>query len=361
MVVFHCKVTRFEAQQFLIKDMKINGKFIKSGIRFAFFFISIFSLSCNYMEKEKEAARVELTQLTENIMRDISAISKETEGLAKHVKEAYKNSDSILTLVDKSKYRMADNGCFYKAVCDGKASLWVSGYFPVDEKIKRIAYFTEAIDKELERIVKENPAVAQAYYNDKYSLNRIFPPFDVLSQYPPKINVSEYNFYYLADETHNPGKKVVWVNTPYIDPAGRGWMISAIAPVYFNGELAGVAGLDITVNTITDRYISADSKNIMLVDSKGVVVSADKKLSNFFGLPPLYNHKYLAKIKKDQYRTDDFNLLKSKLKPVRKLANKLLAEDYLEAAFSFKKVNYMIVSKPIRDLNWKALMVIECK
>lgn len=45
------------------------------------------------------------------------------------------------------------------------------------------------------------------------------------------MDIPIYNFYYLADLAHNPSKEVIWTDA-YLDPAGAGWMISAIAPVY---------------------------------------------------------------------------------------------------------------------------------
>jgi hypothetical protein len=55
----------------------------------------------------------------------------------------------------------------------------------------------------------------------------------VLSQYEAKMDIPSFNFYYLADSKHNPERKSLWLSEPYVDPAGRGWMVSAVAPVYF--------------------------------------------------------------------------------------------------------------------------------
>ena len=53
--------------------------------------------------------------------------------------------------------------------------------------------------------------------------------------------IPNYNFYYLADAEHNPSRGVVWTDV-YLDPAGQGWMMSAIAPVRArDGGASGVA------------------------------------------------------------------------------------------------------------------------
>lgn len=334
----------------------------RSFVLIIYFIVAIiwFGLfSCENRENKIKAAEADLSELVENISHDVDLISKEVESLARFTEGVYGNADQILSEVDRTKYRIAENGAFYKAVDDGRSALWVSGYFTISEEVKKIAYFTEALDPELERIVREIPEVVQAYYNDMNCLNRIYPPFDILAQYEPKMNITAFNFYYLADAEHNPEHKAVWVNEPYVDPAGRGWMVSAIAPVYVHGQMVGVPGLDVTINTITERYILPDSNNIMLVDHRGVVVSSDEYLINLFGLPSLVNHKYLTTVQSDHYRSDDYNLLKSKSKPIRTLAQKIFTNKVSEGRFSSAGKDYHVISESIPELEWTALLVIE--
>ncbi len=316
-------------------------------------------LSCGVHDGEKREARNELIRLAANINRDATAVLREVDTLARFTEGIYRDADAILPTVDTSKYRMAENGAFYKAVDNGKSALWVSGSVPVNEAIRRIAYFTEAQDEALEQIVRSVPAVVQAYYNDRHSVNRIYPPFDVLSQYPSKMDITAFSFYYLADEENNPKREAVWVDVPYVDPAGRGWMFSAIAPVYVKDELAGVAGLDVTVDVITEQYMPSDSTSVMLLDRRGVVVSADERIVDFFGLPPLQDHKYLETVKGDYYRADDYNLLKSKTKSVRALAHALLKQDVREFPFSHRGRKYVVLAEPVTSLNWTAITVVE--
>lgn len=126
--------------------------------------------------------------------------------------------------MDKSKYTFSLDGAFYKPKDDGGAALWISAVQPVTPEMQEVAYLTEPLDAELIRICRELPAVSQAYYNDRFSLNRIYPWFDTLAQYPPRMNIAEFNFYYLADAAHNPARKGVWVPNPTsTQPAAVGW------------------------------------------------------------------------------------------------------------------------------------------
>lgn len=295
------------------------------------------------------------TRLAQQINNDFAPIRKEVVHLAHVIEMAYANKNAILPKVDKSKYRMAPNGVFYKHVNDGHPALWISGFVPVDESVKEVAYLTEDIDPLLESICNKFDSVAQVYYNDRNSLNRIFPPFDVLAQYEPKMNIPSYNFYYLADATHNPERKGVWVKEPYVDPAGRGWMISTLAPVYTGDTMQGVAGLDVTIDTVARRHIENAKANVLLVDSKGIVVAGHEEMLNLFSMAPLTNHKYLTTIRQDTYRRDDFQLLKSRSKTVRGMAKALLEEDKSDYVLAIKNRQYRVTAASIPELQWTLL------
>jgi len=139
-----------------------------------------------------------LAGIAQNINNDFVKIREEVESLARFTTSLYEDDKIKKNLInaDTSKYRLAENGVFYKLQNDGGTAVFVSGYVLVTEDIKEIVYFTEPIDAKLIEIVKEHPEVVQAYYNDKNSYNRIYPYFDVLTQYEPKMNIPAFNFYY---------------------------------------------------------------------------------------------------------------------------------------------------------------------
>ena len=66
------------------------------------------------------------------------------------------------------------------------------------------------------------------------------------AQYDPDMVIPEFNFYYDADALRNPARAVVWTDA-YVDPAGKGWLVSAIAPVYRGEFLEAVVGADVTI------------------------------------------------------------------------------------------------------------------
>ncbi len=306
-------------------------------------------------ENEKQA----LFEKAANLNNDFYKIRLETEWLAGEITKLYHKQDSILPLVDKSKYRLASNGVFTKPVDDGGSAIFVSGYYPVNEKIKRAVYFTEPLDTLFKQLVARYPEIVQLYFNDRFSLNRIYPYFDVLSQYEAKMDIPSFNFYYLADEKHNPERKSLWLSEPYVDPAGRGWMVSAIAPVYYNDTLEGVPGIDVTINTITKRYVLDNPLSMsMIIDNSGTIVAAQEATINLLSFPPLFDHKYIETIKQDTYRKELYNLALSKEANVRKIATGILKEKkpVVETEIIGDKIT--VIAAHIPELDWYLLEII---
>ena len=323
--------------------------------------VLLFCFSCGQSAEKKAAANDHrLSEIGTRINDDFSKIREEVSKLAEFTASLYipETMEQHASIVDPAGYKLHDNGVFYKPLDDKKSAVFVSGGVPISEEIKKIVYGTEPLESQLMEIVKKYPEVVQSYYNDKNSYNRIYPYFDVITQYEPKMDIPKYNFYYLADGKHNPEKSAVWVKEPYVDPAGRGWMVSAIAPVYVAGELEGVPGLDVTINTITDRYIDRETGDLVLLDASATVVSIQDHLTTLLSLPPLENHKYLETIRSDTYRTDDYNLLKNRSRQVRKMAQRIFQENQTDAVFQKAGKTLRVTSVNIPELDWKLLQII---
>lgn len=323
-------------------------------------FFSVLFNACSEPQKEiLEQRRKNLKSTAGKIDNDFQRIRGEVTKLAAEISKLYERQKEILPTIDVSKYKLAGNGVFMKPVDDGGSAVFVSGFIPVNNEIKKIVYFTEPIDSAFKAVVNKYGEIVQAYYNDKHSYNRIYPYFDVLSQYEAKMNIPEYNFYYLADEKHNPERKSLWVSEPYVDPAGRGWMVSAIAPVYFNGSLAGVPGIDVTINEITKRYLSDDPASMMIIiDNGGMIVTAQEGAIDLLSFPPLFDHKYIETIKQDTYRKESYNLALSKEERVRSIAKEILKNNKQLVQTEIKGEKITIIAERIHELNWYLLEVV---
>ncbi len=327
---------------------------------FALFAILIFAYACKNSNKFDITTETQtLSASAKSINNDFKTIRHEVENLAREVLKLYEKQNEILPTIDPKKYKINANGVMFKPVDDGGSAVFVSGCYPLNDEIKRIVYFTEPIDAELKRISGKYNEVSQSYYNDKYSYNRIYPYFDVLSQYEAGMNIPDYNFYLLADAAHNPERKSLWVTEPYVDPAGRGWMVSAIAPVYYKNELVGVPGIDVTINQLTKRYILENPESMtMIIDSHGNIVAAQDMTINLLSFPPLFDHKYIETIKQDTYRKENYNLLLSRDLNVRKIGEEILKKNKNIYQTQINGEDMTIISAKIPELNWYIIEIL---
>jgi len=317
--------------------------------------LSLGLTACN-KQPAIEEAKIQPSVIAQRLAAEFQSVLTETEQLAAATADLYARKESILPTIDRTKYVFAANGAFHKPVDDGGASLWISNVVPITPEVQEVAFFTEALDPALIRICKEMPVVAQVYFNDRHSLNRIYPWMDSLIQYEPMMNIPKFNFYYLADASHNPTRRGVWVAEPYVDPAGRGWMISAIAPVYHQDALEGVVGLDITLESILNRYIESTRAPLAIIAESGVIVAATEQAIAILEMPKLKNHKYLETVIQDTFKTDDYNIAKSRLRPVRALAAVLTQQSETDQPVRLAGQNYIARTARVDGLGWTVLV-----
>ncbi len=213
---------------------------------------------------------------------------------------------------EKARYRFSDTGAFHTFRDNGTTATFYSGVKPIGPKEIEKVWRLAQLDPVMKSIKDSSPLISQLYVNTNDSYNRIYPYFDVISQYPVKMDIPSYNFYYEADAKHNPSRGVVWTDA-YIDPAGSGWMVSAIAPTYVNGTLEAVPGIDITIDSIVKRVLDMDlpwNGYAVLVGRDGTIIALPKAGERDFGLRELKDHDYATAIGGDTFKPENFNIHK---------------------------------------------------
>jgi HAMP domain-containing protein len=254
-----------------------------------------------------------------------------------------------------NRYRLDANGVYHTYRDDGGSALFYSGRVPTPakdlEKVRRSA----ALDPLMKQIKAVNPLVVQSYFNTHDSLNRIYPYMDT-SQYPAKMDITTYNFYYEADASHNPTRKPVWTDV-YLDPAGQGWLASCIAPVYRGDFLEGVVGLDVTVSTIIQQVLALQlpwGAYAMLVGKDGSILALPPAGEQDFGLSELVSHQYRQAVGQDTFKPDEFNLYKRP--QLKTLAAQLTrqASGLAEATISGRR---LVAWHRVEETGWTMLVI----
>lgn len=141
------------------------------------------------------------------------------------------------------------------------ASLFLSSAVSPSARLQTDLEVAVQLEPLLKEIPRSEPSVKAAFFCFSESGILIYPPINVeyevsLGQLPPDLRVQNYEFYYIADAAHNPGKGVIWTR-PYEDLTHWKWVVTASTPVYLpNGQLRGVLGIDFPLDHIVDKFLS---------------------------------------------------------------------------------------------------------
>ena len=254
------------------------------------------------MQSEKMLAgllRALAEQSAKTLDRDLIFIEWQTTSFAREHERLFLGGDHRLS-GEQPEFREAPDGsgCLYQTNLKEGSSFFVpkSSVSELGEEERRLAVSSASLNALYRNAVESTPHVVAAYLNtnEPADMNRYYPfierPWEV---YPAELDMGEFNFFYLADAKHNPGRKTVWTGV-YLDPAGQGWMLSCIAPVYAGSILKGVVGLDVTFSEMVKgiRSLSLPWVSSMLIAPDGMVLAATDQARAAFGLPDLPVHDY---------------------------------------------------------------------
>jgi PAS domain S-box-containing protein len=259
-------------------------------------------------------------------------------------------------------FGFAANGVYYQTNNTGGGSLYYSARTAVGPAEQQKAARSAALDPIYKHLFSANKNIVAVYLNTFDSMNRYYPFIEsVYEQYLPDMNIPEFNFYYLADAAHNPGRQPVWTET-YLDPAGQGWMMSCIAPIYRGDFLEGVAGIDITVKKFLDNILNLSlpwAAEAFLVDGKGTIMAMPNGVERLFGLSELREHVYKAQVAKDTFKPEEFNLLQTKINGVAETVGGLLRQDRAAAELRIGADHFLLAQATEPVTGWKLMVLAD--
>lgn len=250
--------------------------------------------------------------------REAGTISTRFESVSTHTRVFASQAlnalegDFVPPVEERARYAMTDDGVLYTTRGNGTTASIYSNRTKIGRAEMEKVWRLSALDPFMKAVVESNPIVASVYFNTHDSYNRIYPFLNVLEQYPRDIDIPSYNFYYKADATHNPQRRDVWTDA-YVDPAGHGWMVSSIAPVWRGDRLEGVVGIDVTLETLIDSLLNLNlpwGGYAILVDDKGGIIALPPAGEKDFGLTEQTSYHYEEAIQSDTFKPETFNVFR---------------------------------------------------
>jgi signal transduction histidine kinase len=156
----------------------------------------------------------------------------------------------------------------------------------------------------LKQTIKNESTLKEAYLFLSDSAWLTYPAMDVdyevaTGKLAPDIRFQDYEFYSIADQTHDPEKTVKWTK-PFQDISHWNQVISAAVPVYLpSGELRGVVGADFPIAYIKmkldDIKFSEPHAFAFITDSNGIYITGQRNEPKAFYENQLINHTFHAK------------------------------------------------------------------
>ncbi len=255
--------------------------------------------------------------------------------------------------------RLDARGVRYSPRDDGRAaSFYSAATAPEQQDLEKVARLRR-LDPLMQELHAVNPLIASLYFNSWDSYNHIYPWFNTAEQYPPDMDIPSYNFYYLAGSWHNPTRRVVWTDV-YLDPAGHGWMMSAIAPVYRDDFLEGVSGIDITVNGILQQIGELRvpwEGYAMLISRELNIMALPEAGERQFGLDELTEHSYEEAIRREIFKPQDFHL--GRRPETRQLAYAIASQPEGVQRVSLDGRQQLVAWATVEQTGWHLLTVVD--
>jgi len=340
----------------------LESIFLKS-IVFPLFGLSIVIITILLTMRGVMFKKIEQTELEKN--RKIVINSVESKGF--YINQRFNEIFNYAKLLQKEheiifehkkikehlvEFNVAKNGVFYKVTKKG-SSLYYSSDTKIGKKEREKAIFTEDMDHSFKELVDNNNLVVQVYFNSFDGMNRLYPFVDeVYKKFGKTIRMQDYNFYYLADKTHDPKREPVWTK-PYLDPAGKGWMISCVFPIYTGDFLEGVSGIDVTIEKIREYILSQFlpfKTKMMLVNRDGTIIALPKSLEKLLNLKELTKHNYTSFIKKTIKKPKIFNIKYNKNRLTKEIY-KMLVKSLKYKTVTTKSGDFFITIAQLPNLD----------
>lgn len=352
----------------------IYKNYLKTTLTSIFFIeiiliISYFYVNASIVDKSIAFVLKDIKQSVSYVVKDTKShialslkIIEDKTKILQNEHQNFFNNFNNFEIKNRVDFQFAENGMYYKKSNVG-ASVVVSKNTNIDSYLKDELQRTETFDNNLKTIVEENEMIVASYFNSRHNYSRYFPYLnESYNVFPIDIKMENYNFYYKADIKHNPEKKVVWTDV-YLDPAGLGWMISSIAPIYKNGILEGVSGVDVTVNKIVEKILNSKmpyNASSFIVDKSLNMIAMDKKTSEILKIKDFDKDRYIEneKISKTIFKKEG-NSLNIKNKDLRIFLNKFINEKKDKNEFLINNEKYILFSEKIDKFSWHLVTFVK--
>lgn len=321
-------------------------------------FLAVFSFLYSCKNKQAEDINFKhIEHIANSINSDLCSVKTDMYNLANVLQYKIPFDNEIITFPEE-KYPYYIGNVLVCTCTESKSSV----YYPADRfltnKLKKIIVNSESLDTFFVNSLNNNPLLSQIYFLDTNSFLRIYPNIDVENYLKNSVDLNSFISYQTVKKKPFISDNAYWINHPFADPYGRGWIISCIEPIYYRDRFIGILSGDITINSLKDKYFSSGTESILLIDQKGEILCCTKEAGKIIRIPQIREYQYFKPVTENVFIYNNLSLTEHINKKVRTSIKSLLSGK-IKASFYLDNKKYTIYKSYIRETDWLLLKIIK--
>ncbi|MFB9886377.1 ATP-binding protein [Balneatrix alpica] len=315
------------------------------------------------IEHMQQVAKQQLSSIVNlearHIEDELNAVRQFTGLLRDQVEQAWQRPYNVPD-TEKQRYHHGPDGVFHTDHGGpGQSAMFFSNLHPLTPASEQSIWRTAQLDPLLHSLVEQQPLVTRAFINTPDGMTRIAPYLDVHGVLPADLDVTRYNFFFEADQQHNPSREVRWTDV-YVDPAGQGWLASSVAPVYIEDQLVAVVGLNVTVNRLVNHVLKLDVPWFgygVLINKEGTLLAVPPNAEQEWGLDEFTTYSYAEAIRSSSLKPEDFNI--SRREETLPLAQAITHQPQGLMRLKLNGQQKMMAWERVPGTGWSLLLVVD--
>lgn len=305
------------------------------------------------------------SELNLAILREAKSLGRQLEhvqnlssSMALQASDIALDEDAVIAPAERARHTAHLNGVW---ATQGNNGDQASGYYPrlpLSTHDIPLALRMTGIDPIMRNIVSSHSSVVQTFTTLADCYVRIYPYVDLAELVPADHDCRDFSFFYRAAPDENPARRTIWTDV-YEDPAGNGWMTSAVTPFYAEDRFLGVAGVDMTLDVIVNQILAMElpwSGFAMLFDKYGRSLAVPQRGENLLSLMPIERPDMGEMLEEDIIRPAQLELEKHDV--FAPLAAQILAQRRGSGSVMVEGAPYKVAWERLESNDWIMLSMV---
>lgn len=321
-------------------------------------FIIVFSVISFSCVKQKKHAEAE-----ENLARIAAGINKSLTKLRLDIEELTSELNYKIPYHEEFNSDFWKNYSFDKEnnlianKSSNKSAIYLSNKVTLNDSLMRFIINSESYVDLFKSVLEQNILLAQIYFQKSNSFLRIYPYIEVSNYTSSDFNVLKTITYQTVKNKPHIKNRAYWIDKPFADPYGRGWILSCSEPIYYRDNYIGIVSGDISINELRLNYFSSNSDIVILVNRNFQLIAATRDGEKFLNIPAYRDYQYYKPIIDNAYLYTHSYVTEHESDGFKKAINEIRLGKK-ESSFYLNNKKHILISEQIQETGWYVLQII---